>query len=200
MENYKKLSAPPADALKTITGGRLKGKTDINPQWRIEAMTEVYGACGIGWKYEVVGRELVEGSDGQIAAFADVLLYIKTPCGQWSDPIPGSGGSMFVVKETGGLHTSDEAYKMATTDALSVAMKFLGVAADVYRGRVEGGSEKTKYTDDPRPWLNKETKTTDGHSALDMAKKWIKDGGSVDDIEKKYRLSKEMRAALNKVK
>ena len=40
--------------------------------------------------------------------------------------------------ESKGAYVSDECYKMALTDALSVAMKALGVAADVY-------FEKGKY-------------------------------------------------------
>ena len=42
---------------------------------------------------------------------------------------------MLVTKERDGLRTNDEGFKMATTDALSVAMKMLGVAADIYAGR-----------------------------------------------------------------
>ena len=34
MEIYNSLSRPPKDALKQITGGKLSGKTDINPQWK----------------------------------------------------------------------------------------------------------------------------------------------------------------------
>ncbi len=62
---------------------------------------------------------------------------------EWSSPIPGIGGSMLVAKEQSGLHTSDEAYKMAITDALSVAMKMLGVAADIYAGLWDGAEYKT---------------------------------------------------------
>jgi hypothetical protein len=49
---------------------------------------------------------------------------------------------MLIVQESAGLHTSDEAYKMATTDALSVAMKQLGVAADIYLGH----NNESKYS------------------------------------------------------
>jgi len=41
-------------------------------------------------------------------------------------------------------HASDEAYKMAITDALSVALKALGVGSEIYRGRWDG----SKYRDD----------------------------------------------------
>ena len=64
-------------------------------------------------------------------AFCNINLYYKQE-NEWSIPIPGTGGADFVVKESKGLYTSDECFKMALTDALSVAMKALGIAADVY--------------------------------------------------------------------
>ena len=51
---------------------------------------------------------------------------------EWSKPIVGVGGSMFIAKEKSGPYTSDEAYKMALTDAISVSCKALGIAADIY--------------------------------------------------------------------
>jgi hypothetical protein len=139
---YNALKQPPKEALRQIQGGRLSGKTDINPQWRYKAMTEQFGMCGVGWKYEVTSKESKEASDGQVFAFVDINLYYKVD-DKWSDPIPGSGGSMLVEKEKSGLHANDEGYKMATTDALSTAMKMLGVAADIYAGLWDGA----KYRD-----------------------------------------------------
>lgn len=142
MENllfYDHLRAVPPEAKKEIKGGRLAGKTDINPMWRIKALTEAFGPCGIGWKYEVTGKELCPGANGEVAAFVHINLYIKVD-GAWSDPIPGTGGASFVAQERGGLYTSDECYKMALTDAISVSCKALGVAADVYWEK-----DSTKY-------------------------------------------------------
>lgn len=133
MNVYKQLATPPKDALKTIGGGRLKNMTDIKPQWRIEKMTEVFGACGIGWYPEITKQWIEEGCDGQKLSFCNINLYIKID-NEWSKPIPGTGGNMLTTKEAKGLYSSDEAYKMAFTDALSVAMKLLGMAADIYRG------------------------------------------------------------------
>ena len=121
----------PETAKKPIRGGRLNGKTDINPVWRLKALTEIYGPVGIGWRYEITGKEMKEGANGEVAAFVDINLYYKLG-EQWSEPIPGTGGSMFVAKEKNGPYTSDECYKMALTDAISVACKALGVGADVY--------------------------------------------------------------------
>lgn len=143
MELWNRLKRPPEDALKKITGGRLKNMTDINPQWRYQAMTEVFGPCGVGWKFTVDRKWREEGSEGQAMAFADVSLYVKMD-GEWSDPIPGSGGAMLVEMESKGLHTSDEGYKKAVTDALSTAMKMVGTGADIYRGFWDG----SKYRHD----------------------------------------------------
>lgn len=137
MDIWNKVARPPATALKPITGGRLKGKTDINPQWRFQAMTEVFGAAGVGWKYTIDKLWTEPGSDGQIMAFALINLYTAKEK-DWNQPIPGIGGSTLIQKETGGLYSNDEAYKMAVTDALSVAMKSLGVAADIYAGLWDG--------------------------------------------------------------
>lgn len=140
MSIYDKIRRPPNEALKTIRGGRLKGMTDINPMWRIQRLTEVFGPCGIGWKYVITDKQIVQGGNGEQAAFVDINLYYKNG-EEWSDGVPGTGGASFVTKEKGGLYTSDEAYKMALTDAISVAAKALGMAADIY-----WQAGRTKYT------------------------------------------------------
>ena len=148
MENLKywdALKQPPLEALKTIQGGRLKGKTDISPQWRYKAMTEQFGVCGVGWKY-TVDKLWLEPAGDEICAFAEIGLSIKVDS-EWSAPIPGIGGSMLREQETKGLYVSDECYKMAITDALSVAMKMIGVAADIYAGLFDG----SKYTTERKP-------------------------------------------------
>lgn len=137
---YNALRGVPDTAKRDITGGRLKGKTDINPMWRIKALTEQFGPCGIGWKYVITDKRLERGAKDEIAAFLDIDLYVKID-GEWTEPIPGTGGSAFVAKEQNGLYTSDECFKMALTDAISVACKALGVAADVYWDK-----DNTKYT------------------------------------------------------
>jgi hypothetical protein len=139
LDIYNAVRKVPAEAQKKISGGRLNGKTDINPVWRIKALTELFGACGIGWKYEIVRLWLEQGAKDETAAFSEIKLYIKNGT-EWSDGIPGIGGSMFIATEKSGLYTSDECYKMATTDALSVACKALGVGADIY-----WEADKSKY-------------------------------------------------------
>lgn len=139
LELYNRVRAVPDNAKRAIAAGRLKGKTDINPMWRIKALTEAFGPCGFGWKYTIKREWLETGANGEIAAFVDIDLFYKAN-GEWSEAIPGTGGSMLVTSETKGLYTSDECFKMALTDAISVATKALGVAADVY-----WDADSTKY-------------------------------------------------------
>lgn len=117
----------PEYAQKEIKGGRLNGMTDINPVWRIKAMTDAFGPCGIGWKYEIT-KQWHEQFGNDVKSFTNINLYIKVD-GEWSDPIPGTGGATLVESKG---YVSDEGHKMSLTDALSVAMKSLGVAADIY--------------------------------------------------------------------
>ena len=96
LELYQQFRAVPDNAQRAITGGRLKGKTEINPMWRIKALTEVFGPCGIGWKYEITQKWLQPcEKTGEIAAFVDLNLYfLDKTTGAWSDAIPGTGGDI----------------------------------------------------------------------------------------------------------
>ena len=64
MKIYEAVRKVPDSAKKNIRGGRLKGMTDINPMWRIKALTEQFGPCGIGWKLEVSRTWQDLGADG----------------------------------------------------------------------------------------------------------------------------------------
>ena len=144
MELYEALQTPPNDALKPITYGALKGKSDINPQWRYEALTNALGPCGVGWKFEIADTKAQAVSTGETMVFVLVNLYIKHG-DEWSAPIPGWGGDYLVKKDKNGIHGNDEAFKMATTDALGTAAKMIGLAADVYRGLIGNGASDSKY-------------------------------------------------------
>lgn len=135
---YEQLRSVPEHAKRKITGGRLNNFTDINPMWRIKALTESFGPCGIGWKYEIV-KQWNETYGNEVKSFTTINLYIKVD-GQWSDAIPGTGGATLVEAKG---YVSDEGYKMSLTDALSVSMKALGVGADIYFG--EDAKYDTKY-------------------------------------------------------
>ncbi len=140
---YNAISKVPEEAQRKITGGRLSGMTDIKPMWRIEKLTEMFGVCGFGWKTNITNKEIIEGANGEKIAIVDIELFIKIN-DTWSEAIQGTGGSSFIAKEKNGLYTSDECFKMAYTDAISVACKSLGMGADIYWG-------DSKYQEETEP-------------------------------------------------
>lgn len=154
LELYNKLKSVPEEAKKKITGGRLSGMTDINPMWRLKKLTEEFGICGVGWKYEITDKRLEKGCNEEISAFIQINLFIKVSS-EWSDAIVGIGGASFVSKEKNGMYQSDECFKMALTDAISVACKALGMGADVYfekdRSKYEPALQQTPPAQQQKP-------------------------------------------------
>ena len=141
LEIYNQIKEVPKKAQKQISGGRLSGMTDIKPMWRIEKLTEIFGVCGFGWKAPITNKEIIEGANGEKIAIVDIELFVKIN-DKWSEGIQGTGGSSFIAKEQKGLYTNDECFKMAYTDALSVACKSLGMGADVYWGDSKYNTEE----------------------------------------------------------
>lgn len=158
---YNKARVVPKEAQKEIKGGRLNGKTDINPMWRIKLLTELFGLCGVGWKYVITKQWLEQGGNNEIAAFVNIDLFVKVD-GQWSEAIPGTGGSSFVANEKNGPYVSDECFKMALTDAISVSCKALGVGADIYwdKDRTKYDSNRGTLPVDLKPKPNVPTQNT----------------------------------------
>lgn len=143
LEIYEKVRSVPQEAQKTIVAGRLKGKTDINPMWRIKKLTEVFGPCGFGWHAPITERWIEEGANGEKTANIRINLFVKID-GEWSKPIEGIGGSVLIAKENAGLRTDDDCFKKAYTDAISVACKALGFGGDIYWQK-----DPTKYDTSP---------------------------------------------------
>lgn len=143
MEIYDQLRCVPEEAKKPIGEGRLKGKTDINPMWRIKRLTEIFGPYGFGWYIEITNKWIESDPTGS-AAFTDINLYVKDPkTGEWSKPIPGTGGNIFKrIERSGNVFLDDDCYKKCISDAIGSACKLLGMAADVYYERDCG-----KYSD-----------------------------------------------------
>lgn len=176
---YDSVRVVPEDAKKPINGGRLKGMTDINPMYRIKSLTEQFGPVGFGWYYDITEKRLEQGSNNEMSAFVQIDLFVKIG-DEWSKPITGIGGSSFVTNEKNGLYVSDECFKMALTDAISVSCKALGIGADVY-----WKSDKTKYTDrteseKPQNDLDREIAESDVILAVKICK-------TVPEIESLYK-------------
>lgn len=142
MRFYGQVQDTPKEAQKAFNNGRFSG-TDINPMWRIKKLTEIFGPAGFGWwtQNEKFIFEPCEAT-GEIAAFCTLELVVVDPeTKEPSKPITGIGGNKFLVSQKSGKYCNDEAYKMAYTDALSIACKSLGFSHDIYFA-----SDRTKYT------------------------------------------------------
>ena len=149
MRIYDKVRSVPADALSEIKGGPLKGFTNVNPQVRWELLTSTFGPAGLCFRVEQVSRWSESSPSGDTAVFCEVNLYYREdPAKEWSYPVFGQGGAILMRRTTEWVngqpvqtvHIDDEAYKKAYTDAVSVACKALGFAADVYYRQ-----DETKY-------------------------------------------------------
>ena len=149
LDIYEAGRSVPIEAQKSFSNGSFSG-TDINPMWRIKKLTELFGPCGIGWYTEVLS-ERAETYGDTVMAIVDINLYIKTESG-WSKPIFGTGGNLLVQATKSGIRPSDEGYKKAYTDALSIACKALGIGADIWYSKDPSVSDPTsKYANQYTP-------------------------------------------------
>lgn len=174
LDYWNKVKQPPQNALKQINYGYLKGKSDINPQWRLMAMTQAFGPVGHGWTYRIVRTWSESTPSGAIMCFSEVAVKTKMD-GQWGEEFFGIGGSEIVEKNKNGLTHNDEGYKKATTDALGVAFKAVGVAADIYLGNYDG----SKYLHNIQSAYVNEDEIV---SNFDKAKQRIKDAQTAQQL------------------
>ena len=161
MEIYEAARAVPNEAQKPFNNGKFSG-TDINPMWRLKKLTELYGPSGDGWYIEVTRMDTMD-VDGEIFAIVNINLYTKTASGAWSKPIFGTGGNKLKSKTRNGVVTSDEGFKMAYTDAISVACKALGIGADIYFSNDKSSKYSAYYTDGAGDGQKQDEEPRDGH-------------------------------------
>ena len=194
LEFWNKYKSVPQNAVKAFDNGNFKG-TDINTMWRLKCLTETFGMCGFGWYYKLIRTWVEDTKNAEQFAFAEIELYVKQD-GEWSMPIVGTGGNKLTrVKRDGSYMTSDEAFKMAITDAIGVACRNLGIGADVY-----WENDKTKYTEGDK--INKQEKAqprqTQSATKVDIL--GIKeDAGTIEDWQKlkMHELGVDISGALD---
>ena len=186
---------PPQNALKRIDFGYLKGKSDINPQWRLMAMTQAFGMVGHGWTYRIVRTWSEKCETGAVMCFSEVAVKTKLD-GQWGEEFFGIGGSEIVEKNKNGISPNDEGYKKATTDALGVAFKAVGVAADIYFGNYDG----SKYMYDIQSAFYEEPKKPSiDDERLNKAIEQVKLGNTtVEKITKNFELTPDQLILIGK--
>ena len=129
-ELWDKLGKTDPAHTKTFTrGGGFKG-TAIKPMWSYRRMTEEFGPCGTGWGVGEPSFQIVAGPEGEVMVFCTASIWY----GEARHTVYGVGGDKAVGKNKYGLQTDDEAFKKAFTDAVTNALKMIGVGADVHMG------------------------------------------------------------------
>jgi hypothetical protein len=121
----------PAHTKAFTRGGGFKG-TAIKPMWSYRRMTEEFGPCGLGWGVGEPVFQVVPGSEGEILVYCTASVWYRHE--EKDCRVYGVGGDKIVNKFSSGLKSDDEAFKKAFTDAVTNALKLIGVGADVHMG------------------------------------------------------------------
>lgn len=137
MSIYNAGRAVPATAIKQIKGGAYgaAGLSDINPQWRIEKLTEIFGACGTGWGWMPIDIKFENGH-----CYGHVGLWYLKEDGERSELVHGFGGTKMSERD------DSDIIKSTVTDAVSNAARFLGIGADVWYKAGASAQFDTKYS------------------------------------------------------
>lgn len=140
------------------------------------------------------------------ASLSNILDSIDLPlieCGLSIVQMPsGENGLTTMLLHTSGEYIG-ETYIMTPTkndpqglgSAITYQRRYaLGAILSLNIDEDDDGNEASKPSEkkDDKPWLNK------GTEQFTKAKKYIEDGGQISEIEKKYKLSKEVKEMLLK--
>lgn len=150
--NILKRTDPKATKAFTRSGG-FRG-TQIDPAWRLQMMTEVFGPVGYGW-----GFEQVEWTIAERMIFICARVWISDPADRERKFYTGPqwGGTELVRRNRDGTERpDDESFKMSMTDAIGKCFLQLGLAADIYLGQFDDSKyreeSETIYTAKARGW------------------------------------------------
>lgn len=113
-------------------GGGFKG-TALKPMYSYRRMTEEFGPCGIGWGVNEPSFQVVAGTDGEVLVYCTASIWYRQGNTE-AKTVYGVGGDKVVAKFSTGLKSDDEAFKKAFTDAVTNALKLIGVGADIHMG------------------------------------------------------------------
>jgi hypothetical protein len=131
--------------------------TSIKAAYVVERLNEVFGLCGIGWRYVHSPFEEVTTDKGHVEVVTEVALQYRHQEGgthpvswdgsgwahrtegtqDWCEPILACGGH---AVGRGAVPNTD-ARKSAVTDGLTKAASMLGIGHQVFKGQVRVGAQ-----------------------------------------------------------
>ena len=161
-QQLQAIQAPfPPEALSPDTSRGFE-LTSIKAAYVFERLNQVFGPCGIGWRYVHSPFEEVQSHDGRVEILTEVALQYRfkatndcTGCDKvvwetqtgdwafcasnhdWSEPICACGGRSLGK----GSVAFTDARKSAVTDGLTKAASLLGIGHDVFKGLVRVGRD-----------------------------------------------------------
>lgn len=106
--------------------------TAIKPMFSYKRMTEHFGPCGIGWGVSEPVFQIVNGAKDEMLVYCTASVWYRL--NEREGRVYGIGGDKIATLTKNGLANDDEAFKKAYTDAVTNAMKMIGVGADVHMG------------------------------------------------------------------
>ena len=144
---------PQAVSADTSRGFEL---TSIKAAYVIERLNEVFGTCGVGWRYAHSPFDELVNDKGQVEVITEVALQYRCQeedgcppvvwvggwafpdngaIRQWSEPVVACGGH---AVGRGGAPNTD-ARKSAVTDGITKAASMIGIGHEVFKGLVRVG-------------------------------------------------------------
>lgn len=129
--------------------------SQIDPTYRLQQMTEVFGPVGHGWGYTVTNRRQETWGNSTVA-FATIRAWYIPPDQEpvWRKDANGNedrssppSNAYWTGEQDGGTvgdRAPDEVWKMTITDGFGKCVLQIGLAADVYLGKMDD----SKYKED----------------------------------------------------
>jgi hypothetical protein len=142
-------------------GGGFTG-TAIKPMWSYHRMTEMFGPCGTGWGVGEPQFQIVSGVNQEVMVYCTASIWYAEGEGV-SRTVYGVGGDKIVthIKANAQYNRAerwendDEAFKKAFTDAVTNALKLIGVGADVHMGMFDDNkyvnTMRQEFAEEPGP-------------------------------------------------
>ena len=189
-DQLQAIKAPfPPEALSSDTSRGFE-LTSIRAAFVIERLNEVFGPCGIGWRYVHAPFEVLDTGNGRREIVTEVALqYRFVPTSDyvgtgpvdwsagwvirtseistaWSEPILACGGKS--IGKGGAAFT--DARKSAVTDGLTKAASMIGVGHQVFKGLVRPGKTRGNGADSTAFWALYRKEAKKAGVSLDVAK------------------------------
>lgn len=161
--------------------------TATKPIYSIKRMTEQFGPIGIGWGNTKPEFQVINAGD-EILVFCTAGLWHGNP----ENVFYGVGGDKVSAKRNSGDNfNSDEAFKASFTDALSNAMKFLGVSADIHMGRFDDDKYVRELRDEFSGKGDQVTQERSDEQYVADAAAWMKKQGDAQVINEAWSAEQE---------